>query len=129
LKVLTLISSLALLAALIGAMHIARAQAQPRRLRPPCPVMLQTLQRNPSIKGAVRWARAGSESHFILRASGRPNRKDFQYEIFTEACGPAIVSRTVYVDLHPPGMECQACDSHEYIGRTQSGKYKAIWAG
>jgi hypothetical protein len=25
-----------------------------------------------------------------------------------------MIQRTWYTDLHPPGMQCSACDSHQY---------------
>ena len=64
-----------------------------------------------------------------LRRAGHARPGDLNYEVLAQLCTPAMVKRTWYTELHPPGMACHACDSHEYWvllrhgGRTNLGYF------
>ena len=63
---------------------------------------------------------------FKVRAAGRARRDDLNYESLRHTCSPAMVAQTWYTDLHPPGMPCHACDSHEYWVRLRSGTWAVL---
>jgi hypothetical protein len=37
-----------------------------------------------------------------------------------------MVRGTWYTDLHPPGMECHACDAHQYWVLRRSGVWTSL---
>lgn len=51
---------------------------------------------------------------FAVRVAGRAGPTDLNYALLSSTCSRAMIARTWYTDLHPPGMQCHACDSHEY---------------
>ena len=41
-------------------------------------------------------------------------------------CGAAVVKLSVYVDVHPHGQVCSACDVHAFVVRYRAGRYR-VW--
>jgi hypothetical protein len=73
--------------------------------------------------GLVRVALRQADG-FQLREAGHAQQSDLNYDGLTASCSGAMVRRTWYTDLHPPGSACSACDSHEYWVQLRSG----VWA-
>jgi hypothetical protein len=63
--------------------------------------------------GVIR-AATRQEPHFQLRVAERAGQRDLNYQLLAATCSKAMVRLAWYTDLHPPGMQCSACDSHEY---------------
>ncbi|MBS1862893.1 MAG: hypothetical protein JSS68_14415 [Actinobacteria bacterium] len=42
------------------------------------------------------------------------------------ACGPAVLGLSIYVDVHPVGMRCSACNLHAYVVRYKTGRWE-VW--
>jgi hypothetical protein len=69
--------------------------------------------------------RSGS-GNFQLRRAGRAGPGDLNYESLASTCSRAMVRRTWYTDLHPRGMQCGACDSHEYWVKLRHGGWATL---
>ncbi len=41
-------------------------------------------------------------------------------------CGTEVVRKSVYVQVHPIGMRCAACDLHAFLVHFRNGPWK-IW--
>ena len=44
----------------------------------------------------------------------RARQGDLGFQRYRAACGSHIVQSTWYVELHPPGTPCSACNAHLY---------------
>ncbi len=63
---------------------------------------------------------------FQLRVAERAQPRDFNYQLLAATCSKAMIRRTWYTDLHPLGMPCQACDSHEYWVLRRHGGWASL---
>jgi hypothetical protein len=83
-------------------------------------------------QAAQRYALSDLSEGFTVRAAHHPRPGDLGWTDpglpggGFKTCAPAVRQRTWYFDLHPPGMECQACDSHLYVVRYRSGKFATL---
>lgn len=76
-----------------------------------------------SSHGVARAALRQSPTFQVLVAA-RASSSDLNFQTLAATCSRKMVLRTWYTDLHPRGMQCGACDSHEYWVRLRSG----VWA-
>jgi hypothetical protein len=75
---------------------------------------------------AIRAARKGLPSTFELREATRVSALPGHQDRYFLACGATASSLTWFVDLHPPGMGCAACDSHLYLARFRQHGWRDI---
>jgi len=61
-----------------------------------------------------------------VRLAGHAETPDLNFALLASKCGSATAKRAWYVDLHPPGMACGACDSHEYWVQLRSGEWATL---
>lgn len=64
--------------------------------------------------------------HFQIRVAGHARPGDLNYDVLAATCTRAIIRRTWYIDLHPPGIQCNACDSHEYWVRLRRSGWATL---
>lgn len=63
---------------------------------------------------------------FELRRAGHAGPRDLNYQLLSSMCSPAMIRLTWYTDLHPLGMQCGACDSHEYWVKLRHGGWATL---
>jgi hypothetical protein len=83
--------------------------------------VLRPGSRNGVIQAATRRAKG-----FEIRRAGHAKAGDLNYDLLAKTCSRAMVRRTWYIDLHPPGMQCGACDSHEYWVLLRRGGWTSL---
>ena len=74
---------------------------------------------------AIHRARLGLPSSFQLRVARRVSELA-RRDRYRAACAPAVSRLTWFVDLHPPGQACAACDSHLYLVRFRHGGWHEL---
>jgi hypothetical protein len=65
-------------------------------------------------RGKVRLIERGDESFYAP-----PARR---------ACGAPVVTLSVFVQVHPRGQTCSACDVRAFVVRYRRGPYR-VWEG
>ncbi|HEU0317050.1 MAG TPA: hypothetical protein VFR49_06955 [Solirubrobacteraceae bacterium] len=78
-----------------------------------------------SRSGVIRAAKRQAPS-FQVRLAGHAAPNDLNYELLASSCSRAMVQRAWYTDLHPPGLPCGACDSHEYLVLLRHGGWATL---
>ena len=76
--------------------------------------------------GVVAAARRQVGAHFRLRAAHHARPGDLNYASLAATCSRGMIRRTWYSDMHPIGMQCSACDSHEYWVRLRRGGWATL---
>jgi hypothetical protein len=85
-----------------------------------------------SKRAALHYAMAELGDGFTVRAAHHPRRGDLGWTNSAlpgggfKTCARRVDRLTWYFDLHPPGMECQACDSHVYVVRYRNRKFATL---
>ena len=94
--------------------------------------------RAPSVPTCISAAdlRAGSRAGLIgaaysdrsleVQSAGSAGRHDLNFTSLRAACTSAMIRRTWYIDLHPAGAQCHACDSHEYWVELKQGGWATL---
>lgn len=61
----------------------------------------------------------------VVRKLTRGNQSEYAPSA-RRVCGAAVVKLSVYVDVHPHGQVCSACDVHAFVVRYRAGRYR-VW--
>ena len=124
-----------LLAALLASTTIATGQsraaevpAQPAA-RFSCPVPALLAQPVP-LTGAMAAARraSGYGSRSVIRAAHRAGRRSPNAADAIRLCGVRVLFLSAFVQVHPAGIRCVACDLRAYVVHYRSG-YWRVWTG
>lgn len=81
------------------------------------------------LPGSARGVRATALTQspdFKVRAAERAAPGELNYASLKNTCSQAMIARTWYTDLHPPGMPCHACDAHQYWVQLRSGTWAVL---
>jgi hypothetical protein len=90
-----------------------------------CPLP-SALLRPSNPRGAIQAAKAYSYGHasFVLDVQRGP---DSPYASSAgDLCGSAVLGKSVYVEVHPAGTRCAACNFHGYLVKYKHGPWK-VW--
>jgi hypothetical protein len=68
----------------------------------------------PGTRADVVRAALSQTPNFKLRVDAHAGPRDLNYGSLARACSAAMIRHTWFTDLHPPGVQCSACDSHQY---------------
>ena len=79
-----------------------------------------------SAGGVRRAAVQQASTSFAVRVVGRAGPEALNYQTLISTCSGAMVRRAWYTDLHPRGMPCSACDSHQYWVQLRSGAWATL---
>lgn len=85
-----------------------------------------------SKRAALHYALAGLGDGFTVRAVHHPRPGDLGWTNpglpggGFKTCAPRVRLLTWYIDLHPGGMECHACDSHLYVVRYRNRRFATL---
>jgi hypothetical protein len=93
----------------------------------PCPVASQLrhiAHLHQAVPAAKRFAHLTGRRG-VIRELTHGNRSDYA-PTARRVCGAEVVKLSVYVDVHPRGQICSACDLHAFVVRNQAGHYR-VW--
>jgi hypothetical protein len=113
---------------LIGLSITSGARAAGKSPHCPSPGELESTSK----ASALRYALAELSDGFVVRAARHPRPGDLGWVEpglpggGFKTCGRRVDQLTWYFDLHPPGMECHACDSHLYVVKYRDGNYATL---
>lgn len=122
----TVISSLAIVGmATVGLVALVYLTAEDAKGNGVCPSP-SVLERPQNLRGAIRPAKqALGEPSRVLELKRGP-RSPYAVQARSACGGVAVLRKSVYVDVHPVGMRCAACDLHAFVVKYRNGPWK-IW--
>ncbi|MBS1676439.1 MAG: hypothetical protein JST08_03550 [Actinobacteria bacterium] len=113
-------------AAAIAAVLTAGASSAPaaaeKEIRCPAP---STLVRPADPRGAIPAAKDALGSPGRVLEVRRGPHSTYAGPV-RRACGQEVLDLSIYVNVHPIGMRCSACNLHAYVVRHRTGRWE-VW--
>ena len=113
------------LAASGASARAAAANVQADRAHCPQAAKLLAGDRAGAISAGRRFVH-DTQRRFQLIKAHRARQGDLGFARYSAACRPPAVARTWYVELHPPGPPCSACNAHLYVVKSRRTGWRVL---
>jgi hypothetical protein len=90
-----------------------------------CP-NVAALVRPANPRGAIQAAKAASYGHSGRVLGVKRGPRSVYAPSARRLCGQAVLQKSVYVEVHPAGMVCAACNFHGFLVKYRRGPWK-VW--
>jgi hypothetical protein len=93
-----------------------------------CPDPQKVLYPHRPFRGTIRAAKRASYRHGKVLKVTRGLRAPRAYRLQAKGeCGRSVVGKSVYVQVHPRGESCTACDFHSFVVHHRTSRRWEVW--